>query len=915
MNLEVNGKSLSAVARPGQCLRTFLREQGFFGVKKGCDGGDCGACTVWLDGKPVHSCLVPAFRAEEKSVTTIEGLSSGGELHPIQKAFLAAQGFQCGFCTAGMIMTAASLEETDKLDLERMLKGNLCRCTGYRAIEDSIRGVSHVEADRPGHSAGLNLGNPLGESIVTGTARYTADFEIEGLLHLKVLRSPHAHARITGIRKEKALAVPGVHAVFTWQDVPRLPYTTATHHDFNVDPDDTYMLEDVVRWVGQRVAAVVAETEGAAEEACRLIEVDYEMLRAVFDPEVAMSADAPILHDKPATSRIEHPEKNVFREIHAGNGDVERGFREADEVYEGTFETHRQQHAHLETHTSISYLSTDGRLHIRTSSQTPFLTKAKIAYLFGLYPSNVHVYTERVGGGFGGKQEVLSEDLCVLATLKTGRPVKWEFTRTEQFIGATTRHPFKVWVKLGAKVDGTLTAMQLRVVSNTGAYGNHAGEVLGHSLNESLALYRCANKRADAYAVYTNTVPAGAFRGYGATQTAFAIESAIDELAKQLGIAPLDFRRRNLIRPGDTFLSIWDGPGDIEMGSYGLEVCLDLVEKALQSGRGKPKPDGDDWLEGKGVAVGMLDCGPPTEHRSEARLDLNATGEYHLAIGSAEFGNGSITTHRQIAATALGCSVNRVHILNADTDKTPFDTGTFASTGTPVAGAAVLASATALKEHLLAFASRYSGKPIEICALNDGDTTCGERTIPLTELFALATRDGFKLNAVRKAYCAPRTVAFNVHGFRIAVHRVTAEIRILQSVHAADAGTVLNPMQCRGQVEGAIAQGIGWCLTERMVTNEKGEIINPTFRNYRIPAFADIPRSEVYFAGTNDQIGPLGAKSMSESPINPVAPALGNALADATGIRFETPEYSAPLIFERLAAIGEIGSLPRRDDR
>jgi CO/xanthine dehydrogenase Mo-binding subunit/aerobic-type carbon monoxide dehydrogenase small subunit (CoxS/CutS family) len=899
MSFNINGKNFAAEPKPGQCLRTFVRELGWYGVKKGCDAGDCGACTVWLDGQPVHSCITPAFRAANREVTTLEGLSRNGELHPMQKAFLDAQAFQCGFCTAGMIMTASTFSDADKQDLPFHLKGNFCRCTGYRAIGDAIHGIAHVESDSPGASVGRNLALPHGESIVTGHAHYTADIAMDGMLHLKVLRSPHAHARIVAIRREKALAVPGVHAVFTWEDVPRLPYGTGNHEDYRVEPDDTYILDNVVRFVGQRLAAVVADTEAAAEEACRLLEVDYEILPAVFDPEEAMSGHAPILHPKDITARIANPTRNIVREIHGENGSVEQGFRDAAVVYEETFETHRQQHAHLETHQSISYLTPDGRVHVRTSTQAPFPTKTKLAYLFSRPPEDFHIYTERVGGGFGAKQEMINEELCVLATLKTGRPVKWEFTRTEEFLATVTRHPFKIKVKLGAKKDGTLTAVQLRVLTNTGAYGNHAGDVVGHSINESLTAYRCANKKVDAYAVYTNTVPSGAFRGYGTTQTCFAMTCALDELAYRLGLAPSVVRRKNIIRPGDTLLSIWPGPSDVEIGSYGLEQCLDLVEQALASGRGLPKPAGEDWLEGQGVALSMLDSAPPL-HRSEARMDLLADGTYKIAVGATEFGNGTVTVHRQIAATILGCGVSRIQVINADTDKTGYDTGTFGSVGTTITGTAVRYAATALKSQMLALAQRYTGAPPAACALGDGNIQCGDRTLTLTELHGLATRDGQKVNAMRKCAGETRTVTFNVQGFRIAVHRVTGQIAILHSVHAADAGVVINPMQCRGQVEGSIAQGIGWTLFERMDFNEQGAVTNPTFRNHRIPSFADIPHTEVYFADTCDAIGPLGAKSMSESPINPVASALANALRNATGIRFTCLPFSADRIFSQL---------------
>ena len=896
MSYHVNGRTVSKEPQPGQCLRTFLREMGWFGVKKGCDAGDCGACTVWLDGVPVHSCLIPAFRAAGRQVTTIEGLARNGELHPMQRAFIDAQGFQCGFCTAGMIMTAASLSEEDRQDLPRVLKGNLCRCTGYRAIEDAIRGVKNVEADQPGISCGAGLGAPAAEAIVTGQVRYTLDTEVEGLLHVKLLRSPHAHARVVSIRKEAALAVPGVHAVLTWEDVPRRLFTSATHDDYHCDPNDTYLLDNVARFVGQRMVAVVAESEAAAEEGCRRVEIEYEVLPAVFDPEAAMHTGAPVLHDKSAESRIRRPGQNILLDIHGGVGDVAAGFAEAEVIHEGTYDTQRVQHAHLETHCSITWLDAENRLHVRTSSQTPHITKQKLCYLFDLYPDSVHVFCERVGGGFGGKQEVLTEDICVAATLKTGRPVKLELTREEQFIAATTRHPMGVHIKVGARRDGTLTAIQMRVVSNTGAYGNHGGETLHAACGEAIAVYRCPNKKVDAYAVYTNTVPAGAIRGYGMTQTIFAVESAMDELARNLHMDPIAFRRRNIVRPEDQMVAESTVVSDTEFGSYGLDQCLDLVESALARGNGVQRPAGSDWLEGQGVALSMHGAVPPTEHRSEARLGLGDDGKYHLAIGTAEFGNGTTTVHGQIVAAVLGSTVSQVRIVQADTDCTGYDTGAFASAGTVVAGNAVRLAAEALRERMLDFAAKHYGVSRDSCGLEHNAVRCNGTRVPLANFFHAARHAGRPLEVVRKAYGTPRSVTFQVQGFRLAVHRVTGEIVILQSVHGADGGVIINPMQCRAQVEGAVAQGLGWSLYEKMVFDDAGRIINPTFRHYRIPAFADLPYTEVYFADTHDAFGPLGAKSMSEAPIYPVTPALANALTDATGIRF----YDLPLAPDRI---------------
>ncbi len=900
MSYLVNGKTFSEEPRPGQCLRTFLRDMGWFGVKKGCDAGDCGACTVWLDGVPVHSCLIPAFRADGHKVTTVEGLAQNGELHPTQSAFMQAAGFQCGFCTAGMIMTAAALNAEQIKDLPRYLKGNLCRCTGYHSIENAIRGITSIEEDKPGKSCGAGLLAPAAEAIVTGKARYTLDTAIEGLLHLKLLRSPHAHARIKAIRKDAALAVPGVRGVYTWEDVPRILFTSATHDDYHVDPNDTYLLDNVVRFVGQRIAAVVAETEGAAEEGCRKIEIDYELLPAVFDPEEAMSKGAPVIHSKGAESRIRRPGQNILLEVHGNVGDVAAGFKAADLIHEATYTTHRVQHAHLETHCSITWLEHD-RLIVRTSSQTPHITKQKLCYLFNLIPESVRVFCERVGGGFGGKQEVLTEDICAFATLQTGRPVMLEFTREEEFIAATTRHPMSVKMKVGAKRDGTLTAMEVRVVSNTGAYGNHGGETLYAACGEAVAVYKCANKKVDGYTVYTNMVPAGAIRGYGMTQTIFAVECAMDELARDLKMDPYEFRRRNVVGPDDQMIAESADVTDTEFGSYGLDQCIDLVDAAMKRGNGGKRPEGADWLEGKGMAISMHGSVPPTEHRSEARLGLGEDGNYHLAIGTAEFGNGTTTVHQQIVSSVLNSTASRVRVVQSDTDKTGYDTGAFASAGTVVAGNAVRLAAEALRDRMLTFASKNYGVGRDACRIEHDAIFYNNTRVPLADFSAASREAGRPLEAVRKAYGTPRSVTFQVQAFRIAVNRITGEIVILQSVHGCDGGVIINPMQCRAQVEGAIAQGVGWTLQEKMVFDDSGRMINPSFRNYRIPAYADaLERTEIYFADTHDAFGPLGAKSMSEAPIYPIAPALSNALTDATGIRFHDSSLTPDRIYRRI---------------
>jgi CO/xanthine dehydrogenase Mo-binding subunit len=338
------------------------------------------------------------------------------------------------------------------------------------------------------------------------------------------------------------------------------------------------------------------------------------------------------------------------------------------------------------------------------------------------------------------------------------------------------------------------------------------------------------------------------------------------------------------------------------IGSYGLDQCLDYVEQALKSGRGEPKPGGDEWLEGRGAAIHAQDCAPPTEHRSECHLALVTDGTFHLSVGSAEFGNGIRNAQRQVAAAVLNTRAGAVAMDFVDTDKNPYDTGTFASTGTSVAALGVQKAAEALRDNLLGVASEVSGAPLDRCSLEEGRVRCGDHFLSLRQLYEAAPLRG-KLQVARKAYGSPRSTAFLAHGFRVAVHRVTGEVHILQSVHGFDAGTILNPAQARGQLEGGIAQGIGTALFERMLIDDAGTVVNPTFRKYRIPAFADVPRSEIFFADTHDRYGPLGAKPLGEAPIIPVAPALGNAIADATGIRFHSLPFSADRLFARLAGL------------
>ncbi|NEM91449.1 molybdopterin-dependent oxidoreductase [Galbitalea soli] len=907
MRFEVNGTPLDVEVEPGQVLRTLLRENEHYEVKKGCDAGDCGACSVLVDGDAVHSCIYPAHRLEGRSVTTVAGLGSPDHPHPLQQAFVAAAGFQCGFCTAGMIVTASTFSDADRDDLPRLLKGNLCRCTGYRSIHDAICGVTNTETAPTGEATGHSVRAPAGMRVATGREEYTLDHTTTGLLHLAVLGSPHPHARIVSIDTSAAEAMPGVELVLTHLDSPATLFSTGRHESRNDDPDDTLVLDPVLRFRGQRVAAVVADSVRTAQLATERIVVEYELLPAVFDPEQARAQGAPLLHaDKGMESRIAAPERNTVAEMHGETGDVEAALATSAATVEGTWRTQRVSHASLETHATRGWLDRDGRLVLRTSSQVPYLVRDEICHVFALHPDHVRVFTARVGGGFGGKQELLTEDIVTLAVLRLGRPVQYEFTRTDEFTIAPTRHPMRVTVRAGADAEGRLTALAVDQLMDTGAYGNHGIGVMYHSVHESVSVYRAPNKRVDAQSVYTNNLPSGAFRGYGLGQVIFAIESAMDELARRCGLDPFEFRRRNVITPGEPMVVV--DPGEVtDLGygnSYGLDQCLDLVQDALRTPGGLTPPSGPRWRLGTGVALAMIATMPPRGHFADTTVELLADGDYSIGVGTAEFGNGTTTVHGQLVASALGTTPDRVRIRQSDTDVARYDTGAFGSAGVVVAGKALLAAshklAAAMRERALRLvdAERHDESlRDEAAGVVPGGVRVGDRLVTAAELVAAGP-----LIADGSHDGTPRSVAFNVHAFQVAVDEATGEVQILRSIQAADAGTVLNPEQLRGQIEGGTAQAIGTALYEEMMLDGEGRVITDAFRNYRTPKFSDIPVTEVLFADTFDELGPLGAKSMSEAPYNPVAPALANAIRDALGIRPQELPMSRDRLWRMIAA-------------
>ncbi|OUL36179.1 carbon monoxide dehydrogenase [Nostoc sp. T09] len=864
----VNNQPYTETCQPGTSLLRLLRQLGYFGVHRVCDSGDCGACTVWVNDTPIHSCIYPAMRIANKSVTTIEGLSQNGELAPIQQAFLIAQGFQCGFCTPGMIMSAAKLPELSEDELRLALKGNLCRCTGYQAIVESILQYYQPQMNTDKHRCNISVRNSLesvgksipkqdGATIVTGNASYTADIAPPGLLHLKVLRSPYAHARIRKIDTAKAKALPGVVAIFTHEDVPRIPYTTAGHAEPVPDPLDHYLLDHKVRFVGDRVAAVVAESPSIAEQACELITVDYEILPYVLDPEQAMNDCGVVIHDEPESTQIPDKNRNISGKIFLESGDVEQVFKEADLIVENTYNLPAVQHVHLEPHVTISWLEADGTLVVRSSTQVPFHCQRLLSQIFNLPKDKIRVYKAQLGGGFGNKQEILSEDLCVLATLHTGKPVQWEFTRKEEFTATNSRHAMKIKIKTGVKADGTIVAQDMEVIGNTGAYGNHGQTVVFLSGYIPLGLYRCPNKRFEGFAVYTNTMPAGAFRGYGATQGTFVMESQIDEIAQKLKIDPVEMRCKNLIRAGDV-INLGNADSHFNLiGSYAVEECWEKVIQSLGYVPNTPPIIEGSRRRGVGFAVSMQGSGLCKIHIASVKLSRLANSKYELRTGSVDVGTGSDTTLRQIAAEVLNVSIADINIISGDTQQTPFDAGSYASATVYISGQAVKLTA----EQLL---------------------STNETSVELT-------------------YTADEsTLTFAVQGVEVEVDTETGKVQVLRCVQAIDLGKAINPRICYGQATGGIAMGIGYALTEELFFDKQGQILNPTLRQYRIPTAADMPPMEVILVEAADPYGPFGAKGVGEITTNCTAPAIANAIAHATGCRIRQLPMTPERIWQQL---------------
>ena len=749
-------------------------------------------------------------------------------------------------------------------------------------------------------------------SLALGKPVFADDIELRGMLHAKILWSPHAHARIKNIDTSEAEALPGVHAVLCYKNVPRVAHTTAGQGWPEAAPYDMVTFDSKVRYVGDRVAAVAAETEEIAEKALRLIKVEYEPLPTVFDPERAMDEGAPVIHDEPDCKYIipvfYDPKHNHCAHVDLEVGDFEQALKEADFVIEHKFKTHHEQHCSIEPHTCICYFDHAGRLVIRTSTQVPFHVRRIVAQCLQVPERTIRVIKPRIGGGFGGKQEVPIEDVPAMLAMRTKRPVRLVYTREEEFTSARVRHPMVMWAKTGVRKDGTITAIQLRVLSNAGAYGTQAMTVMNNTCAKTLPLFHCKNIKWIADAVYTNLLIGGAYRGYGVTQGLFPMGIMMDEMAEAIGMDPMDFWKMNTIKKGETspiFKALGElGKGvDMIVESCALPECIDKGAEIFgwREKRKQYKNQPEDPVKygvgvccmAQGGTIALIDM-------ASAFAKMNDDGSFNLLIGATDLGTGADTVLSQIFAETLDIPVEDVIVYASDTDITPFDKGAYASSTTYLSGLAVLKTSEKIRGQILSVAADMLGEPKEDLRIENkgvASSKSGKR-VELDRIAkqALYNKDQFQIAAIASEFSRLCPQSFAAHFVEVAVDTETGQVKVLSYVAAVDCGTAINPKLAEGQVEGAILDGISYALTAEFIFDDKGRVLNPSFSDYKIFSAPDIPKITTILVPSYEPTGPYGAKTLGEININGPLPAISNAIYNAVGVRL----YDAPFTPERV---------------
>lgn len=768
-----------------------------------------------------------------------------------------------------------------------------------------------------GNSVGLPLSKVDGIHLVTGKPAYTDDLAPKDCLIIKILRSPHAFAKIIDINTVKAEKLDGVEIVFTHKNVPQNLYTRAGQSYPEPSTYDKYILDEYVRYIGDEVAIVAAETEEIALKALKMIKVDYEVYEPVFDVFKAEESKSKIHFRERTFSNMDKgfdPEKNIAAVYNFNYGDVKESFRNCDVVIKRKYFTQAQAHGMMESYRAYSYIDQYGGLVVVSSTQIPFHVRRDVAQSLGIPINKVRVIKPRIGGGFGGKQTVQMEFYPALVTYKTGKPSKLIYDRRETFESSSTRHAMYIEVTIGSDREGNIKAIDMDAVSDTGAYGEHAATVLGAAGYKSLPLYnKVESVRFTGKAIYTNRTPAGAFRGYGVTQGTFALESSINELAVKLEMDPIKLREMNMIKKGETsplfnMTTIGAGKDPIMMDSCELEYCVKRGKELFHWDSKYPRKEvSPTKIRGVGMSIAMQGSGIPGIDTASATIRLNDGGTFTLLTGAADIGTGSDTILKQIAAEGIGVSNDTISVFSADTELTPFDVGAYASGTTYFSGNAVKEAALKMKEMIIVEGARELGVETNE-VLYDGkiiETKDKTKLISLVDLSnkLIYKRPHAQLTATGSFATVDLAPPF-ISGFaEVEVDIETGKVELLDFVSVIDCGTVINPKLARIQAEGGIVQGIGMALFEEVKETKEGKLITNSFMQYKIPCRMDINNITVEFADGYDATGPYGAKSIGEVVTNPAPPAIADAVYNAVGIRIRdlpiTPEKVKMLLINK----------------
>ncbi len=928
LKLTVNGKAYELEEIPGEKLSTLLRERlGLTGTKIGCGEGVCGICTVILNGRATRACVTPAAKANNGTVLTVEGLhelrpehlhahrEDLRALHPLQHAFVVHGAIQCGFCTPGQLMQAFALLQANpnpsREEIQNAMKPVLCRCGSYESIISAVQAaalalrenISLPDRDVSlGEQDLIHVGKPYYRpdaiAKAMGSAKFTDDLSFEGMLFARVLRAKMPSGVLKSIDFEEASKIPGVKAVLTAKD---LKYAKK-HGIYLADWPILVGIGEHVRYMGDAIALVAAETQAIADEAVDKIHFELEPLAVVANPSRALETDAPLVHES----------GNLLKHIHTSKGDVEKAFESAQTVLTASFSTPFMEHLFMEPECSIAVPRPDGGLDLYNGSQIPFEDRRQVAEAIGLPEDKVRVRGQRTGGAFGGKEDIAGQIHAALLAMATNRPVKLLFTRRESMLVHPKRHATQIELKLAASQDGLLQAVQSAIHGDTGAYASLGVPVLTRATTHSCGPYITPNAQADCWATYTNNPPAGAFRGFGVMQVAFAIESAMDMLAEKLDIDPLQYRKINALREGTE-----TNTGHLLEESVGLLDCLEAIEaefdkRAIQNPF-KPtveKVDGKDWLSAWGIAAGYKNSGLGTgaQDHGAAIATLLPHGRIQIKTGAAEVGQGMLSILQLIGAEVMGILVDNINVYVMDTELTPDSGPTTASRQSMITGKAVQLAVEALKERVLDYAAtQFKTNPNQI-VLDKTGAHYQSHWIKWQDIY-LALKESPEGLSADAEYIAPVThrledggaihlaYGFSAQAMKVLVHPETGEVKVADAIVATDAGRVLNPLGLQAQIEGGVVMGISHALMEELLI-EEGIVKTERIAQYRVPRFVDSPHISSLVVEAPTSQGPYGAKGIGELVCVPTSPAIANAIYNATGFR----AYSLPIKAKQIQA-------------